>query len=178
MVEQDMTEEGRHSTVPLPALPALARKDPSAPDHDADTDTGSPGSHLRNWQPGGDDTEELMLQIADALRNGESERHLAKLLDVPRSMLWRGKKLAAIPEGLCKRLLEARPRIGSKALTWIGRYCETGDFPPIEMECCPNCGHILRSRSEKGIRRTLDIINKWIEDGRPEATADGTGRRA
>jgi len=41
---------------------------------------GSPGSHPHsdrpNWQPGDDDEEELMLQkIADALRDGKSERH-------------------------------------------------------------------------------------------------------
>ena len=49
------------------------------------------------------------------------------------------------------------------------RFCETGELPPIEWECCPNCGHKLGARSEKGIRRALAILNKWIEDGRPEA---------
>ena len=126
-------------------------------------DDGSPGSHLRNWQPGDDDAEELMLQkIADALRNGESERHIAKLLNVPRSVLWRGKKLAAIPPELADRLLEAR--VGTKALIWVGRYCETDTMPPLEMECCPNCGHRLRTRNVKGIHRALDVIKKWTED--------------
>ena len=125
-----MIDEDRHSAVSPP------------PESPASADNGSPGSHLRNWQPGDDNAEELMLQkIADALRNGESERHIAKLLNVPRSMLWRGKKLAAIPEGLYERLAEARPRIGIKARIFVGRYCETGELPPLETECCipPPC---------------------------------------
>jgi hypothetical protein len=135
----------------------------------ASLNNGSPGSHLRNWQPGDDDAEELMLQkIADALRNGESERHLAKSLQVPRSMLWRGKKLAAIPEELYARLTSASPRIGIKAMIYIGRFCETGELPNVETEYCPHCGHQLRVRSVKGIRQAIDILNKWIEDGSPE----------
>ena len=127
---------------------------------------GPPGSHLPNWQPGDDDAEELMLQkIADALRNGESERHIAKLLNVPRTMLWRGKKLAAIPKGLYERLAEAR--IGIKARIYIGRFCETGELPDVEVEFCPHCGHQLRVRSYKDISHTIDILDKWTEDGRP-----------
>ena len=132
---------------------------------------GSPGSHLRNWRPGDDNAEELMLQkIADALRDGKSERQIAKLLDVPRSWIWRAKKLSAIPEGLVERLLDAR--VGHKTLLYIARYCagdtdEDGEFPPIEAEYCPHCGQCVRVRSVKGIRRAFDILNKWIEDGRP-----------
>jgi|SRR6516164_1954692 hypothetical protein len=130
-------------------------------------DDGSPGSRLRNWRPGDDDADELLWQkIADALRDGKSERQIAKLLGVPRSMIWRAKKYSAIPGGLFQRLLDAH--VGSKALLYIARYCDDGELPPIEPEHCPHCGHRLRVRSAKGIRRGLDILSKWIEDGRPE----------
>jgi hypothetical protein len=138
------------------------------------TDDGSPGSHLRNWRPGDDDAEELQEQkIRDAYRNGVSDRQLAKLIGWTRKQIWQARLYAAIPDGLFDRLLEAQPPVGTKALTWIGRFCDTGETPPIEWECCPNCGHKLRARSEKGIRRALDILSKWIEDGRPEANNQG-----
>jgi hypothetical protein len=132
-------------------------------------DDGSPGSHPHsarpNWRPGDDDAEELLLQkIVDASRDGKGERQIAKLLGVSRMMFWRGKKLGAIPEGLYERLAEAG--IGIKAKIWIGRFCETGELLDAEVECCPNCGHRLRART-KDIRRAIDILNKWIEDGRP-----------
>jgi hypothetical protein len=132
-------------------------------------DDGSPGSHLRNWRPGDDDSEELLLQkLRDALRDGKSERQIAKLLDVPRSMLWRAKKFNAIPKGLLERLLAAR--VDAKAMIYIGRCCENGsdEFPPVEVECCPNCGHLLRAR-DGGIRRAFGILKKWVEDGEPSA---------
>src|SRR5262245_31872675 len=110
---------------------------------------GYPGSHLSNWRPGDDDSEELLLQkIADALRNGESERKIAKLLNVPRMRIYRAKQLAAIPEELFEELMAAR--VGTKAMMYIGRFA--GERPPLETECCPNCGHLLRVRSEKSIR--------------------------
>jgi hypothetical protein len=128
--------------------------------------TGFPGSHLRNWRPGDDDADDLLRQkIADALRDGKGERHIAKLLDVPRMRFWYGRKLAAIPDGLYERLADAR--VGRKAMIYIGRFCETGELPQVERECCPNCGHELRVRV-KGIRLAIGIMNKWIEDGKPE----------
>jgi len=131
---------------------------------------GSPGSHpLLNWRPGDDDADDLLQQkIADTLRDGKSERHLAKLLDVSRSVFWRSKKLNTIPDGLLERLFDAR--VGSKALLYIARLCESGKLPPVEVEHCPNCGHTLRVRSVKGIRRALDVLTKWIEDGEPQAS--------
>src|SRR6516165_1304302 len=57
------------------------------------TSNGSPSSHLRNWRPGDDNADELLQQkIADALRDGKSERQIAKLLNIPRTKLWRGKR--------------------------------------------------------------------------------------
>jgi hypothetical protein len=138
---------------------------------DGKVKAGSPGSRdlLPNWRPGDGDADELLRQkIADALRHGKGERHIAKLLGVSRMTLWRGKKSSAIPTGLFQRLLHAR--VGTKALIAIGRFCETGELPQFERECCPNCGHVLRVRSVKGIRRAIDILNKWIEDGSPDDT--------
>src|SRR5262245_41374639 len=133
-------------------------------------ESGSPGSHLRNWRLGDDDAEELALQrLRDALHDNPdiSDRRLAKLLDVPRMMIWRMRLYHAIPDGLFERLLDAR--VGRKALIWMGRHCRKNDpsaLPPVERECCPNCGHVLRVRST-AINRAIDILNKWSDDGQP-----------
>jgi DNA invertase Pin-like site-specific DNA recombinase len=84
-----------------------------SPDHEqeAGASNGSPGSHLRNWRPGDDDADELLRQkIADALRDGASERQLAKVLGISRMQLWRAQKFNAIPEDLFDQLMKARPR--------------------------------------------------------------------
>src|SRR5258708_36833177 len=86
------------------------------------TDTCSSGSHPQsnrpNWQPGDDDADELLTQkIADALRDGKSERQIAKLLGISRMMLWRGKVMSAIPDVLADRLMV--PRTGGKALLHV-----------------------------------------------------------
>ena len=133
-------------------------------------DDGSPGSHSHsdrpNWQPGDDDAEELRLQkIADALRDGKGERQIAKLLGVSRAWIWRAKKYSRIPGGLYERLQAAR--VGRKALLYIARYCDDGELPDAEVEYCPHCGHRLRVRSYKDISQAFDILDKWIEDGRP-----------
>jgi len=95
-------------------------------------DNGSPGSHLRNWRHD-DDAEELLEQkIRDALRDGVSDRHLAKLIGCPRKRIWQARIYAAIPDGLFDCLIEARPFVGTRALIYIGRYCETGKLPPVE----------------------------------------------
>src|SRR5438105_2488735 len=92
---------------------------------------GSPGSHpysdRPNWRPGDDDVDELLTEkIADALRDGKSERHLAKLLGLSRMQLWRARMMAQIPEPLLERLHEARRtgrirQLSSKLLAAIGR---------------------------------------------------------
>ena len=116
---------------------------------------GSPGSHPHsdrpNWQPGDDDVEELQLQkLADALRDGKSERQIAKLLGVSRMMFWRGRAYAAIPPALFERLSAAR--VGTKAKIYIGRLFN-GDEDKLapEVERCPHCGALLRvSRGSRG----------------------------
>jgi hypothetical protein len=48
---------------------------------------------------GPDDAGELLVEkIRDALRDGKSERHLAKLLGVSRALLWRAKMMSQIRE--------------------------------------------------------------------------------
>jgi hypothetical protein len=136
-------------------------------------DNGSPGSHPHsnrpNWQPGDNDADELLQQkIADALRDGKGERHIAKLLGVSRMALWRGKILSEIPHGLLERLCAAR--VGIKAMIYIGRLCRDlnadRELPGPEVECCPKCGYQLRVRN-KGILRAIDIFRRWFHDGSP-----------
>jgi hypothetical protein len=136
----------------------------------SDTEVGSPGNHPHsnrpNWQPGDDDADELLThKIADALRDGKSERQIAKLLDISRMMIWRSKIFAAIPKGLFERLMAAH--VGEKGLIFIGRLCSNPDNPPeIEIECCPNCGAKLRARS-KSILHAIDVMRQWRADGSP-----------
>ena len=132
--------------------------------------SGSPGSHPHadrpNWQPGDDDADDLLQQkIGDAFRDGKSERHIAKLLGVSRMAIWRGKILNEIPPGLLERLFAAR--VGTKALIYIGRFLRDRSQSP-EVECCPNCGHVLRVRN-KNILRAFDVMEQWGKDGRPDA---------
>src|SRR5262245_47273795 len=140
-------------------------------DEQAINGPGSPGSHPHserpNWQPGDDDAEELQLQkIKDALRDGKSERQIAKLLGVSRMMFWRGRLISAIPDGLLERLFRAR--VGTKALIYIARLgCDPNNIPAVEIERCPHCGHALRARN-KSILRALDIMQQWIRDGSPD----------
>jgi hypothetical protein len=138
------------------------------PDRPKPPDLGSPGSHLSNWRPGDDDADELLTQkITDALRDGASERQIAKLLGVSRMVLWRGQLRSTIPETLYDRLLAAR--VGTKALDYIARLCRDGEPPRPEIEFCPNCGYKLRIRSRKDISRALDIMEQW---GREQAAPE------
>src|SRR5438132_12896107 len=78
--------------------------------------------------------DELLTQkIADALRDGKSERHLAKLLGLSRMQLWRARMMAQIPEPLLERLHEARRtgqirQLSSKLLAAIGRALQDGEL--------------------------------------------------
>jgi hypothetical protein len=83
---------------------------------------GAPGSHLRNWRPGDEDADELHEQkIRDAVRDGASDRQLAKLLNLPRKTIWRMRLYAEIPDGLFDRLVvDAEPMISTRGLTFVG----------------------------------------------------------
>jgi hypothetical protein len=134
-------------------------------------DRGSPGSRPHsdrpNWRPGDDDADELLTQkIQDALRAGASERQLAKLLDIPRAMLWRGKLTSQIPPNLYDWLFKAR--VSQKQILTIAKIFRGDDPDTIsrEIECCPKCGHILRSRSALS-QKALAILEQWEADGSP-----------
>jgi hypothetical protein len=127
---------------------------------------GSPGSHPHsdrpNWQPGDDDADELLTQkIADALRDGKSERHLANLLGLSRMRLWRCRMMAQIPEPLSERLSAAGYR--SRTLAAIGRALQDGELLRGEVECCPNCGHKLRVRPDIP-QAAIKIVVDWLEE--------------
>jgi hypothetical protein len=130
-----------------------------------------PGSRTHsdqpNWRPGDDDADELLTQkIQDALREGASERQLAKLLDIPRAMLWRGKLTSQIPPNLHDRLRAAR--VSQKQILTIAKVFrgDDADTIPREIECCPKCGHIIRTRSALS-QKALAILDQWEADGSP-----------
>jgi hypothetical protein len=137
------------------------------------TVNGSPGSHPHsdrpNWQPGDDDADELLVQkIADALRNGVSERHIAKLLGLSRMQVWRGKMASRIPEALFERLCEARragliKSFSTKLLAAIGRSLPDGELLRGEVECCPNCGHRLRVRPDIP-QAAIKVVAEWFAE--------------
>jgi hypothetical protein len=133
--------------------------------------TGSPGSHAHsdqpNWRSGDDDADELLSQkILDALRNGASERQLAQLLAIPRTVLWRGKLYSQIPPNLYDRLLKAR--VAQKQILTIAKIFRGDDLETIshEIEYCPNCGHVLRNRTRLS-PTVLAILKQWEADGSP-----------
>ena len=125
---------------------------------------GSPGSHPHadrpNWHPGDDEAaDELMQQkLADALRDGKSERQIAKLLGVTRKLVWRAKLLASIPEDLHEVLRATKPRPSSKEMELVARYLRDDDFTG-EREHCPHCGEILRHRGLKP--STVRVVEDW-----------------
>jgi hypothetical protein len=133
-------------------------------------DTGSPGSHPHsdrpNWRPGDDDADELLTQkIRDALRSGvASEREIARLTGLSRKQIWQFKLWAAIPAGLWDRLVAAQ--VGKRGAAVIGRIYRGRPVKRPEIECCPNCGQVLRVRN-KSVLRAFDIMDAWIADGKP-----------
>jgi hypothetical protein len=66
-------------------------------------DTGSPGSHGRNWSPA--ETLEDYLRNCEEGLETRSERRVAKLMGVSRAELWRWKMMAELPEDLFEALL-------------------------------------------------------------------------
>jgi hypothetical protein len=135
--------------------------------------SASPGSHSHserpNWRPGDDDIDDLLIQkIADALRDGKSERQLAKLLGLSRMRLWRAKVAARIPEPLLERLSKARragliKALSMKSLAAIGRALQDGELLRGEVARCPNCGHTLRVRPDTP-QAVITIVADWLEE--------------
>jgi hypothetical protein len=122
--------------------------------------TWPPGSHPHsdrpNWRPA-PTVEEYIANCREGLE-AYSERRVAKLLNCPRVHIWRAKMLASIPEELFELLLEAG--IAGRELAKIGQLISEGTLRH-EMECCPHCGEVLRTRA--GISSAaLGIVRQYL----------------
>jgi hypothetical protein len=82
---------------------------------------------------------------------------MARLMGWPRMKLWQCKMMASIPDDLFERLIRCKP--STKALAQIGAVF-AGKAPQKDIERCPCCGHILRTR---GLRSDLaKIVEEWL----------------
>lgn len=129
---------------------------------------GSPGGHPHtdrpNWRPA--ETVDEYLENCEAGLEEFSERRLAKLWGVPRVELQRWKLMAELPTELVDRLLKGGV-CSTKALAQVALALRRGGNAVAEVECCPNCGHVIRGR-QLVEKRARNIVNQWIEDGAPE----------
>jgi hypothetical protein len=124
---------------------------------------GPPGSHPHadqpNWQPA-KTADDYMRNCREGLE-GFSERRLAGLMGLPRMKLWRMRMMAAIPDDLFELLLRSERLPSTKALAQIAAVL-AGKAPKEDVERCPCCGHILRTR---WLRPDLvKITNKWLAE--------------
>jgi hypothetical protein len=105
--------------------------------------------------------------FSDGLLEKLSERRLAKLMGLPRMKLWQMRMMAEIPDDLFDQLLlRAKRTPTTKALAQIGAVL-AGKAPVNDIERCPCCGHVLRSR---GMRSDLVMItNDWLRDKEQDA---------
>jgi hypothetical protein len=145
----------------------------SSPDPELESRAGgTPVCHpdRRNWRPGDDDADELLTQkVADAIRDGASERQMAKLLGWSRAHMWRAKQVSQIPEELFDRLRAAG--VGNREIVAVGRALKDGEIFRRDVECCPNCGHAVRVRP--AIKpSTRKIVADWLDEI-AERTTDG-----
>jgi hypothetical protein len=124
---------------------------------------GHPSSHPHadqpNWRPA-ETAEDYLRNCREGLEE-YSQRRLAKLMGVPRMMLWQSRMMAEIPEELFERLLRNKP--STKAPAQIGAAL-TGRAPAKDIERCPCCGYVLRVR---WLRQDLvTIVNEWLSEHR------------
>ena len=129
------------------------------------TVSGSPGGHSHsdrpNWQPA-ETAEEYMRNCQEGLENF-SERHLAKLLGMSRTALWRARLMTTIPEELFERLLAKADHVPStKELANVARALN-GHGPAHDAEHCPHCGGLLRVRG-RWRPSTARIVNDWLSE--------------
>jgi hypothetical protein len=125
----------------------------------------SPGSHPHadqpNWQPPAD----IGSYLANCRDGSEqfSERRAALLLGWPRIAVWRARLMANIPEDLFDRLLE-NGSPGSRQLALIGALF-TDSAAPVgdEIERCPHCTGVLRTRAGISPEATA-IISDWLDE--------------
>jgi len=126
---------------------------------------GSPGSHPHadrpNWRPA-ETFDEYMANCREGLEE-YSERRAAKLMGVSRTALWRTRLMAEIPEELADRLLAAG--LSTKAMAQVALAVKRGGNGVAEVECCPNCGHMLRGRALVS-DKAREIVNAWLAEQR------------
>jgi len=127
-------------------------------------DQCSPGSHPHsdrpNWRPA-ETAEEYQRNCAEGLE-AYSERRMAKLLGISRALAWRAQLAAQIPQDLLDRLKQKSDRpLRTKTLAAIALAIKRGKVD-IDVECCPNCGHVLRMRQTVSDQH-MQIVNDWME---------------
>jgi hypothetical protein len=127
---------------------------------DPDCPPGSTPFDGRNWRPA-ETIDEYLRNCREGLETF-SESRAANLMGVPRAHLWRMMMVAEIPEALFDRLLDVSPSPSITELAAIG-YALLNGLPDAEIDCCPNCGHVLRKRSR--IRReSAAVVAAWLAE--------------
>jgi hypothetical protein len=122
--------------------------------------TDNPHADQRKWRPA-TTLEEYARNCREGLED-YSDRRAAEILGVSRVWVWRAKMLAAIPKDLFERLLAADTPPSTKALAQIGQAL-SGRGKRHDVECCWNCGVVLRVRDRVAgpYRR---IIAEWLAE--------------
>jgi hypothetical protein len=124
-----------------------------------------PHSDRPNWRPA-ETVEEYFRNVEDGLEKPGVEQ-LTKLLDLNRTMAWRARLIASIPDDLFDRLVKGGVR--TRQLAQVGLAFSRGDGnQPAEIERCPHCGGTVRVRWLVGTK-ARKIIQQWIDDGKENA---------
>lgn len=127
-----------------------------------------PHADRRNWQPART-IDEYLQNCREGIED-YSERHVAKLLGVPRISLWRMKLLAQLPEGLFERLIKEGCATSTKQLAQIVQFLSMPeldwDANVAEEVCCPHCGGLIRRRL-KANKKVLETVREWVREQNP-----------
>jgi hypothetical protein len=122
----------------------------------------APRGVIPNWQPS--------TTIDDYLHNCREgleeylEGRAAKLFGLPSIELQRWKLMAELPEGLFERLFAHGVR-STKALSNVALAFGRGQNG-AEVERCPHCGEVLRTRWQVG-NVVRAAIKAWLDEGTP-----------
>jgi hypothetical protein len=124
---------------------------------------GSPGGHPHadqpNWQPA-DNIDDYLQNCREGLEE-YSDRHAAKLLGVPRIEVFRWKLMAELPEDLFQALLKSKRSPSVKSVAAVAQALKRGN--QADTECCPHCGHVLRTRPQVSTEYEK-IVNDWLKE--------------
>jgi hypothetical protein len=103
-------------------------------------DPCSPGNHSHsdrpNWHPA--ETAEEYFRNCDEGLEQYSDRRMAKLLGMSRTMLWRAKLVAELPRDLFETLVESSPPPSAKQLAQIALALRREGNDVTHAECCPS----------------------------------------